>query len=169
MEPELSPNSSNTMNAMHATKRADAVPLTPASDLQQAMQASKQHQPADDLISGLHQQAASFQSDLMQAILDATRGEGYDRKTHLTPLLALRRGMEVVGQGSPIDVRNTILIVTQLKALVWASAALAVSTNPLEHACYDWRYHMDLVTAFNVETSILQNQLMHQQGGRAYQ
>jgi hypothetical protein len=146
----------------------DATP-TPSSTLQQAMHSSKQHQPADDLLASLQTHASDFQAELVQSIINATRGDGYDRKTHLAPLLVLRRGMEVVGQGSAVDVRNTILIVSQLKALLWSSAALAVSTNPLERACYDWRHHMDLVTAFNVEISILQNQLAHQQGSRAYQ
>jgi hypothetical protein len=149
--------------------RMDVTQLTPSNSLQQAMQASKQHEPADDLISSLQTHASDFQADLVQSIIGAIRGDGYDRKTHLATLIPLRRGMEVAGQGSPIDIRNTILIVTQLKALVWASAALAVSTNPLERSCYDWRYHMDVVTAFNVETGVLQGQLAYQQGGRAYQ
>jgi hypothetical protein len=82
--------------------------------------------------------------------------------------MPLRRGMELAGQGSALDIRNTLLIVTQLKALVWAQAALAKSTNPLERSIYDWRYHMDLVTAFNVETGILQTQLAWQQSNRSF-
>jgi hypothetical protein len=139
-----------------------------SSPLQQAMQASKQHAPADDLLSGLQTHAADFQAELVQSILDQTRGDGYDRKTHLAPLMPLRRGMEITGQGTAVDIRNTLLIVTQLKALVWAQAALAKSTNPLERSIYDWRYHMDLVTAFNVETGILQQQLAYQQQTRSF-
>lgn len=138
------------------------------SPIQQAMQASKQHQPADDLVASMHTHAADFQAELVQSILDATRGDGYERKTHLAQLIPLRRGMEAVGQGNAVDIRNTILIVTQLKALVWASAALAKSTNPLERSCYDWRYHMELVTAFNVETNILHNQLTFQASNRSF-
>jgi hypothetical protein len=132
------------------------------------MQAGSKHQPADDLLGGLQTHAADFQADLISSIQDIVRGEGYDRKAHLTPLMPLRRGMEIVGQGSAVDIRNTLLIVTQLKALVWAQAALAKSTNPLERSIYDWRYHMELVTAFNVETGILQNQLSYQQTTRSY-
>lgn len=145
-----------------------ATDLAQNNALQQAMQASSKLAPADDLLGSLQTHASDFQAELIQSILDQTRGDGYDRKTHLTPLMPLRRGMEVVGQGSAIDIRNTLLIVTQLKALVWAQAALAKSTNPLERSIYDWRYHMDLVTAFNVETGILQNQLAYQQTTRSF-
>lgn len=145
-----------------------ATDIAQNNSLQQAMQSAKQAQPADDLLGGLQTHAADFQAELVQSILDQTRGDGYDRKTHLASLIPLRRGMDVVGQGTAVDIRNTLLIVTQLKALVWAQAALAKSANPLERSIYDWRYHMDLVTAFNVETGILQQQLAYQQDKRAF-
>lgn len=139
-----------------------------ASPIMQAMNASKQHQHADDLVASMQANAADFQAELIQSIMDVTRGDGYERKTHLAQLLPLRRGMEIVGQGSPIDIRNTILIVMQLRALVWAAETLAKSPNPLERSCYDWRQHMELVTAFNVETGILQNQLAFQASTRSF-
>lgn len=141
---------------------------TSSNSLQQAMQASKQYAPADELLGGLQSHASDFQSELIQSILNQTQGEGYDRKTHLASLIPLRRGMETAGPGTAVDIRNTLLIVTQLKALVWAQAALVKSSNPLERSIYDWRYHMELVTAFNVETATLQAQLAYQQANRSF-
>jgi hypothetical protein len=137
--------------------------------LRQAMKASEARASDDNLLGSLQDTAADFQDNLIQSILENTRGAGYERSRHLAELMPLRRGMETIGQGTATDLRNTLFIVTHLKALISAQMGLRKSVNGMERAIYDWRYHMDLVTAYNVEVSILKQQYAYFQDSKTYQ
>lgn len=146
-------------------------PVRPAetpSAIKLAMRNSDVRAGDDQLLGALQDAAADFQDNLVQSILENTRGAGYERKHHLAELMPLRRGMDVIGQGTALDLRNTLFIVTNLKALIGAQMGLRRSVSGMERAIYDWRYHMDLVTAYNVEVSILKQQYTFFQDSKTY-